>query len=328
MNFLPTDIAVPCEVPERYRQDYIANYLSATRHTGRLMLFAGDQKIEHLNDDFYDTEHAGTIAKDDADPEHLFHIANEAEIGVFAAQLGLINRYGRDYSKIRYLAKLNSKSHLVGVDQQEPLSRALWSINDVVRVRQTGKLNIVGVGYTCYLGSEYESQMLAEAAQVIAQAHAHGLLAVIWMYPRGKSVSDEKSPHLLAGACGAAVCLGADFVKVNFPQVVPNQSLQACATAFQEAVAAAGRTGVICAGGSGCSPLYFFQQLHAQIHISGVSGSATGRNIHQKNRQQAIRFCNAIAAIILGNQTPEFALEVYQGQQEFHWIDHDQNQGL
>ena len=36
-------------------------------------------------------------------------------------------------------------------------------------------MNIVGLGYTIYLGSEYEATMMAEAGELIAQAHANGL---------------------------------------------------------------------------------------------------------------------------------------------------------
>ena len=73
------------------------------------MLFAGDQKIEHLNKDFY----GKGIAKEDNNPEHLFRIASKATIGGFAAQYGMITHYGRDYKNINYIVKLNSKTNLV-----------------------------------------------------------------------------------------------------------------------------------------------------------------------------------------------------------------------
>lgn len=306
------DVHVPCDVPVSHHAIYIQNFLAATRHTGRMVLFAGDQKIEHLNDDFVGSNELGEIAEDDRRPEHLFQIASKATIGAFATQLGLINRYGRDFPDIRYIAKLNSKSHLVGVEQQEPISRALWTVGDVVRVKQDSALKVVGVGYTCYLGSEYESEMLAEAARIVSDAHAHGLLAIIWMYPRGKAVPDEKDPHLIAGACGVAVCLGADFVKVNYPTGCRNPE-----QAFKEGVQAAGRTGVICAGGKPTAVGGFLQQIHDQIHIAGAAGNATGRNIHQKDLAQAVRLCNAISAITLADADVAYAERVYRGEQEF-----------
>ncbi len=74
------------DVPKAVRKTYTTNYLTITRNSGRLMLFAGDQKVEHLNGDFY----GEGIHPDDNDPEHLFRVAGRAKIGVFATQLGLI----------------------------------------------------------------------------------------------------------------------------------------------------------------------------------------------------------------------------------------------
>ena len=98
------DVNVPADVPEEQKAEYIKNFLIATKYTGKLMLFAGDQKIEHMNDDFYgSTDIDGKqqiIPLDDANPDHLFKIANQATIGVFASQFGLIARYGNSYPKI------------------------------------------------------------------------------------------------------------------------------------------------------------------------------------------------------------------------------------
>ena len=50
------------------------------------------------------------------------------------------------------------------------------------------------------------------------------LSLVLWIYPRGKAVPDEKDPDLIAGAAGVALCLGADFVKVNPPKATDSQT--------------------------------------------------------------------------------------------------------
>ena len=46
-------VKVPADVLADVRETYVDNYMKATRGTGRLMLFACDQKVEHLNKDFY-----------------------------------------------------------------------------------------------------------------------------------------------------------------------------------------------------------------------------------------------------------------------------------
>ena len=309
-----SQINIPADVPAAARKKYEDNYRNATHGTGKLMLFAGDQKIEHLNDDFYGKADTGQIPIDDAEPEHLFRIASKATIGVFAAQLGLIAKYGQSYKDVPYLVKLNSKSHLVKTDQKDPNSKAMWSVEQAEEFRKNSGLRILGVGYTIYLGSEFEGEMLAEAAQTIYKAHQNGMISVIWMYPRGKALKDEKDPHLIAGAAGVAACLGADFTKVNPPKKEGFDS----AELLKEAVQAAGnRTKVICAGGSSVDTKKFLEGLYKQIRTGGVSGNATGRNIHQKSLPEAIRMCNAIASITLGNYAVEKAMRVYSGEEEF-----------
>ena len=193
-------VRVPADVMPESRDEYIENFMKATRGTGRLMLFACDQKIEHLNKDFY----GEGIDIADAEPQHLFEIGRQGVCGVLAGQRGLIAQYAADYPEINYLVKMNSKTNIVGGSQDDPYSPQLYDLDAVLAMREAG-VNIVGIGYTIYLGSEYESTMMAEAGELIAQAHANGLLVVLWIYPRGKAVKAEKDPALIAGAAGGPV---------------------------------------------------------------------------------------------------------------------------
>jgi fructose-bisphosphate aldolase/6-deoxy-5-ketofructose 1-phosphate synthase len=110
-----------------------------------------------------------------------------------------------------------------------------------------------------------------------------------------------------------AACLGADFVKVNAPRKAgadPNEI-------FKEAVGAAGRCGVITTGGSSIAEESFLKGLWEQINLAGTRGNATGRNIHQKTLQNAIRMCDATSAITLGGKDLGFAMKVYNGEEKF-----------
>ena len=188
-------------------------------------------------------------------------------------------------------------------------------INNIDNVtRQVAVLAIVGIGYTIYLGSEYESTMMAEAGELIAEAHAQGLIVVLWIYPRGKAVPDEKDPDLIAGAAGVALCLGADFVKVNPPKATDGQT---SAEGLKIASTAAGRTGLVCAGGSKEDASVFLSDLYDQIHIGGACGNATGRNIHMRSTEEAVRLTKAISAITLGDYSVEDALAVFNGEKDF-----------
>ena len=303
------EVRVPSDVMPEAREDYIDNYLAATRETGRLMLFACDQKVEHLNKDF----HGEGIDPSDGDPEHLFQIADQGIVGVMAAQRGLVARYAPDYPEINYLVKMNSKTNLVKTDQQDPYSPLLSDLEAVLAMREAG-VNIVGIGYTIYLGSEYESQMMAEAGELIAEAHAEGLVCVLWIYPRGKAVKAEKDGDLIAGAAGVALCLGADFVKVTPPTATEDKT---SAELLAVASRAAGRTGLVCAGGSKADAREFLSNLYDQIHVGGACGNATGRNIHMRSLDEAVRLTKAISAITFADFDADEAMDVFEGKENF-----------
>lgn len=307
-----TEFHVPADVPNELMETYIDNLMAATAGTGMMNLFACDQKIEHLNDDFYDGGVKVPLSSND--PGHLFEIGaqthSEQTLGVLAGQLGLISQYARDYPDLPYLVKLNSKSHMVKTSQRDPISQALWDMDDVMSLVHNG-VNVVGIGYTVYIGSEYEHEMLTEAAQFIRQAHEQGMISVVWMYPRGKAVADEKDPQLIAGAAGVAGCLGADFAKVNYPKAWDGMTE---AESFKVAVEAAGRTSIICSGGGSLPPRDFLQRLHDQINISGCRGAATGRNIHQKSTKEAVRMTAACHAIICEGASVDAAMKIFDGQ--------------
>jgi DhnA family fructose-bisphosphate aldolase class Ia len=307
---MATKYPVPADVPDELIETFIDNMDAATCGTGKMNLFACDQKIEHLNDDFYDSGEKIPLTSNN--PAHLFEIGAKAHeqgtIGVLAGQLGLISQYARDYPEVPYLVKLNSKSHLIKTSQRDPVSQAMWDVDDVMSLIHNG-INVVGIGYTIYLGSEFEHDMLTEAASMIRTAHELGMISVVWMYPRGKSVTDEKCPQLISGAAGVAACIGADFAKVNYPRAWEGMSQP---ESLAVACEAAGRTRIICSGGGSLPPEDFLQRLHDQISISGCSGAATGRNIHQKTTEDAVRMTAACKAIICDGASVEEALSIYQ----------------
>jgi DhnA family fructose-bisphosphate aldolase class Ia len=304
------DVVVPMDVPEEMVETWLENMAAATCNTGRMNLFACDQKIEHLNDDFFDG--GVKIPLSSNNPEHLFEIGARAHaegtIGVLAGQLGLISRYAMDAIDVPYLVKMNSKSHLVKKGQRDPVSMAMWDIDDVFTLINNG-VNVVGIGYTIYLGSEFEHDMLTEAATLIRQAHENGLITVTWIYPRGEAVEDEMDPQLISGAAGVALCIGADFTKVNYPRAFDNMSQ---AESLAVAVEAAGRTGVICSGGGSLPAEEFLQRLWEQINISGAQGAATGRNIHQKSTEEAVKMAAACHAIICEEASVDEALAIFE----------------
>ena len=282
---------VPADVPEKKHDTFIKNYNAITRQTGRLFLFSCDQKLEHLNEDFY----GPTINPQALHPEHFFRIASQGNIGAMATHLGLLARYAKQYPTVHYIAKLNGTTNLVHPEQQDPRSALLWTVDDVMNFKNNSKAMIAGVGITVYLGSEHEAEQLAQAAHVITQAHAEGLVTIVWMYPRGKAITAETDANLIAGAAGVAVSLGADFAKIKAPA---STEILTSSESLKIACAAAGNTKIICSGGKTIAPQDYLTQLYDHIHIGDAAGTATGRNIFQHSLAESIALTNAIAGIV------------------------------
>ena len=224
-------------VPVILQDEYCKNMTATTRNTDKVFIFACDQKIEHLHSDFVGRGMSSEVA----DPRHCFEIAQAGFIGAMALPLGLLTRYGHEYKDINYIVKLSGKTNLVPQGDRDPLNGKLWTVHDVIRIKNEHDISICGVGCTVYIGSEYELEMLAFAADMIQQAHHNGLIAMLWVYPRGKSISDPEDPLLLAGVAGLANALGADIVKIHAPGEISDLPM---------IVRAAGNTKVVCAGGA------------------------------------------------------------------------------
>lgn len=302
-------VIIPKTVPKSKHREYLKNWQIATRGTGRMMMFAGDQKVEHLNDDFV----GSGIPKEAADPKHYFQIAKEANIGVFATQIGLMAAYADICPKAPLIVKVNSKTNLIKEDVRDPFSNRWLPMEDIIDFKKDSGLNIIGVGYTVYIGSAYEADSFGQAARICYKAHQEGLLVVLWMYPRGKALKGrgDNDTHLLAGGAGVGLCLGADFIKIAYPY--KNHSKKTTKD-YQEVVTAAGRSGIICVGGHKKDEKEFLNILHDQINISGTRGCAVGRNIYQRPLDEAIRMANAISAVTLYGYSSEDAYKIFKGK--------------
>lgn len=285
----------PADVPSAKRGIYRSNWQLLTKRTGRLLLFAGDQRIEHLNSDFFGPD----IDSADNNPEHFFQIADKSPVGCAAVHYGLASWYSSRYRRPAYIIKLNGKTNLLPGD---PVSYCLAGVGQAISLAKQGGFRLAGVGYTIFLGSQYEGRMMAEAAEIIRQAHNHGLLAIIWIYPKGVNIKNENSVEIIAGAAGVAVSLGADFVKLKAPRPLTTKNIQ-------RIVQAAGQTRVIFAGGSSRPVAQVFQDIYTQL-AAGAAGVAIGRNIHQRSLVEASGWLHGLAAMVYENKTVDQALRL------------------
>lgn len=286
-------IVIPGDVLSHVIPTFQSNYELLTRKTEKnIIIFAADHKFEHLNDDFVGPHIPAQVN----DPEHIFTIAQQSPIGALATQLGLIARYGAAYPGIPYIAKLNSKTNSLPNEVREAKSLQLWSVDDAIELASNMKIQIIGVGYTIYLGSQDEQAMLMQAAHIVRDAHRNGLIATLWIYPRGKDLENPWNPRFLMGATGIATALGADVVKVQ----VHDDHEQ---TILPIACQAAGNTKVLVAGKEMIAAEKYLERVYNLIHTGRCDGIAVGRNIFQRETAQAIKLLHALSAIVYDNKT-------------------------
>lgn len=228
---------------------------------GKCLLLAYDQGFEHGPTDFNE---------DNVDPNFILDIALKTQVytGIVFHE-GVAEKYypiggveKKNYPPL--IVKLNGKTSFH--KGEEPLSLQLTSVDQAI------KLGAVGVGYTIYVGSEHEEQMMVEFRRICDEAHSKGLIVIVWMYPRGKHVEGkESSKDVVAYAARLSLELGADFAKLPFTGDTES---------FKWVVESAGKTQVLVQGGSKKEKAELLTEIEA-IMQSGVAGLAIGRNIWQ-----------------------------------------------
>ena len=200
------------------------------------------------------------------DPGFILDIADKGGYNAVVLQKGVAEKYyvGSQYqNKIPLIVKLNGKTKLVA---GEAISRQVCSVEEAI------EFGAVAVGYTIYLGSEYESEMLEEFGKIEEEAHKKGLAVIGWMYPRGKSIKDDSSPEIVAYAARMGLEMGADIVKIKYC------GSEEC---FKKAVEAAGKTKVVLSGGAKTKTPEEFLEVVKNVMSAGAIGVAVGRNVWQ-----------------------------------------------
>lgn len=231
--------------------------LSKITKNGKAMYLAYDHGIEHGPADL--------IGKS-IDPDYILNLAVEGGYTGVILQKGIALKYYEPFkNKVPLIMKLNGKSRLVSVNG-EPFSPQICS------VREALEIGAVAVGYTVYIGSEYETRMLQEFAKIEEDAHSVGIPVIGWMYPRGSSVADDSDPEITAYAARIGLEMGADIVKIKYC------GSEEC---FKKAVEAAGKTKVVLSGGAKTENPEDFLEIVKNIMSAGALGVAVGRNIWQ-----------------------------------------------
>ena len=229
---------------------------------GRAMFLAYDQGMEHGPEKDFDD--------DNVDPQAILDIAEGGGFTGVIFQKGIAEKYyDPKTNKIPLIVKLNGKTDL-REDLDEPYSPQLCSVEEAIG------LGASAVGYTIYVGSQFENKMMEEFSAIEQEAEKHNLPVIAWMYPRGKAVAGkEDSREILSYAARLGLELGADMIKVPY-----NGNKED----FEWVVKAAGKTKVVMSGGPKTESGEDFLQMVKDVLSVGAIGVAVGRNIWQDDK--------------------------------------------
>jgi len=225
---------------------------------GKALFLAYDQGMEHGPTDFND---------ENVDPQKILEIADSGFFTGVIFQKGIAEKYyDPSVFKVPLIVKLNGKTNLI--KDQDPYSPQVCSIKEALSYGASA------VGYTIYIGSEYEAKMIEEFGKIEEEAERAGIPVIAWMYPRGRNVSNENDPQIIAYAARVGLELGADIVKIRYTGEIET---------FKWAVEAAGKTKVVVMGGLKL-PEEDFLRMAKEVLSAGAIGLAVGRNIWQAER--------------------------------------------
>ena len=243
------------------------------------------------------------------DPLYHFQLAIDAGCNAYAAPLGFLEAGAAEYAgEIPLILKMNN--HDVLHDEKDPLSAVTASVKDALR------LGCAAVGFTIYPGSANAQIMYQQCREMIEEAKANGLAAVVWSYPRGTSLSKdgETAIDVVAYAAQIAAQLGAHVIKVKPPTQHIEQAeakkayekagvpIGTLAERVRHVVQSAfdGRRIVIFSGGATKeNDEAIFDECRG-IRDGGGFGSIIGRNSFQRQRERALGFLDTVMKIYSG----------------------------
>lgn len=240
---------------------------------GRYLFLAYDHGLEHGPVDFNEKS---------VDANYVLEIATKGKYNGIVLQKGVAEKYYPPYlSKVPLILKLNGKTNLWEGEAYSPQECS---------VAFAKALGAKAVGYTLYLGSEYEYKMVQEFGRIVEEAHKLKLPVIGWIYPRGKYIKNDQSPEIVAYAARAGLELGADMVKIKY---------SGSKESFSWAVRAAGKTKVVLSGGPKVSENEFLKIVR-NIMTAEAVGVAVGRNVWQ--HQDPLGITKKLKQIIFGKQ--------------------------
>jgi class I fructose-bisphosphate aldolase len=169
------------------------------------------------------------------------------------------------------------------------------------------RLGADAVGYTIYVGSPAQPTDLEHFRAVRQDAERYGLPVIVWAYPRGSAVSKKggkESFYAVDYAARVAAELGADIVKVNFPDPSKTDGVKSEYQAeFSEqdavdhVVRSAGRSLVLLSGGERAGDEAMLEKARQSLD-AGAVGVIFGRNVWQREHDESLKFVDRLKELL------------------------------
>ncbi len=266
---------------------------------GTALFLPYDQGLEHGPRDFFANPEAG-------DPKYIAKLAQRGGFNGIAIQIGLAEKFYWDYAgEVPLILKLNGKTDIPS--DAAALSPLNATVDEAVR------LGADAVGYTLYVGTPAQEADFEQYRKVRADAQRLGMPLIVWAYPRGEAIEakgGKDSFYAVDYAARTASELGADVVKVNFPQPEKRSGVKreyAREFESQEAIDAvvrsANRTLVLVSGGTRAGDEAMYDKARQSME-AGATGLIFGRNVWQRKYDESLRFIERLQEILAKYPTP------------------------
>ena len=260
---------------------------------GTAIFLPYDQGLEHGPRDFFANPAA-------SDPNYILRLAVEGGFNGIAVQIGLASKFYWEYAgEVPLVLKLNGKTDIPAL--LDPLSPLNASVEEAVR------LGADAVGYTLYVGSPAQERDFAQYLRVREDAERFGMPLIVWSYPRGTAIDAKggrDSFYAVDYAARTASELGADLVKVNFPQPgkqsgVPEPYRREISPqdAIDAVVRSANRTLLLVSGGEQAGDEAMLEKTHQSME-AGATGLIFGRNVFQRSHDDSLRLVAQLKEIM------------------------------
>jgi class I fructose-bisphosphate aldolase len=260
---------------------------------GSAIFLPYDQGLEHGPRDFFANPAS-------SDPAYVVRLAVSGGFNGVALQIGSAEKFFWEYAgEVPLILKLNGKTEIAPAD--EPLSPLNATVEDAVR------LGADAVGYTLYVGSPAERVDFDHFRRVRDDAQRYGMPLIVWAYPRGSAIDakgGKESFYAVDYAARTAAELGADVVKVNFPDPTARKGVPkaydedfSTQQAVDAVVHSACRALVLLSGGEKAGDEAMLDKSRESLE-AGAAGLIFGRNVWQRPYAESLRFVDELKQLL------------------------------